>query len=183
MKGKKIKCLICSAIFTLLFIGSLCFPTFAAEYGRQYPAYLKQSAGCFIECQTNLGKGSIVLPRNYQYEYIGFSSSGSNVMNLQSSSISGQLVLENGTSYDVRASGFSTFQYYSNNGNWGSYYDLTVSQIYNTNVQFTDEQGDRGNVIYNFSNFQKFLVVICTLIFVLIFISFIGNGISLIGRF
>lgn len=94
MKGKKIKCLICSAIFTLLFIGSLCFPIFAAEYGKQYPAYLKQSAGCFIECQTNLGKGSIVLPRNYQYEYIGFSGSGSNVMNLQSSSISGQLVLE-----------------------------------------------------------------------------------------
>lgn len=183
MKGNKIKCLICSAIFTLLFIGSLCFPTFAAEYGRQYPEYLKQSSACFVECQTNLGKGAIVLPRNYQYDYIGFSGKGSNIMNLQSSSISGQFVLENGTSYEVRASGFSTFQYYDSNGNWGSYYDLTVSQIYNTNIQFTDEQGNRGNVIYNYSNFQKFLLVIGTLIFVLILISFIGNGISLIGRF
>lgn len=178
MKGKKFKCLICSAIFTLLFIGSLCFPTFAAEYGRQYPAYLKQSAGCFIECQTNLGKGTIVIPRNYQYEYIGFSGSGSNVMNIQSSSISGQFILENGTSYEVRASGFSTFQYYDNKGNWGSYYDLTVSQIYNTNVQFTDEQGDRGNLIYNFSNYQKFVAVLLSLLLLVYFVFKLGSVIS-----
>ena len=160
MKGKKIKCLICSVIFTLLFTALLCFPTYAAEYGRQYPAYLKQSAACFVECQTNLGKGAIVLPRNYQYEYIGFSGSGSNLMNLQSSSISGQFVLENGTSYEVRASGFSTFQYYNNSGNWGSYYDLTVSQIYNTNVQFTDDKSDRGNVIYYFSEYEKIVLTL-----------------------
>lgn len=169
MKGKKFKCLICSAIFTLLFIASLCFPTFAAEYGRQYPAYLNQSAACFVECQTNLGKGTIVIPRNYQYEYIGFSGSGSNLMNLQSSTISGQFVLENGTSYDVRASGFSTFQYYISD-NWGRYTDLTVSQIYNTNVQLTDEQKDRGNVIYNFSNYQKFVVVLLSLSFCVLFV-------------
>lgn len=175
MKGKIFKCLICSAMFTLFFIVSLCFPTFAAEYGKQYPAYLKQSAGCFIECQTNLGKGTIVIPRNYQYDFIGFSGSGSNIMNLQSSSISGQFVLENGTSYDVRASGFSTFQYYSNSGNWGSYYDLTVSKIYNTNVQFTDEQGDRGNVIYNFSNYQKIVAVLLSLSLCVYFVFKLGS--------
>lgn len=178
MKGNKIKCLISSAIFILLFIVSLCFPTYAAEYGKQYPAYLKQSAGCFIECQTNLGKGSIILPRNYQYEYIGFSGSGSNVMNIQSTSISGQFILENGTSYEVRASGFSTFQYYDNKGNWGSYYDLTVSQIYNTNVQFTDEQGDRGNVVYNFSNYEKFVVVMVSFLFCLIIFCAIWKGVK-----
>lgn len=182
MKGRKIKCLIYSVIFTLGFIVSLCFPAYAAEYGRQYPAYLKQSAACFVECQTNLGKGSIVLPQNYQYNYLGFSGQGSNIMNLQSSSISGQFVQENGTSYEVRASGFSTFQYYYSNGSWGSYYDLTVSQIYNTNIQFTDEQDDRGNIIYNFSNFQKFLLVICTLLLSLIFVSFMISCFSLIGR-
>lgn len=170
MKGNKIKCLISSVIFILLFIVSLCFPTYAAEYGKQYPAYLKQSAACFVECQTNLGKGTVVLPQNYQYNYIGFSGKGSNIMNLQSSSISGQFVLENGTSYEVRASGFSTFQYYYSNGNWGSYYDLTVSQIYNTNVQFTDEQGDRGNIIYNFSNYQKFVVILLCLSFCVMFV-------------
>lgn len=178
MKGKKIKCLICSAIFTLLFIGLLCFPTFAAEYGRQYPAYLKQSAGCFVECQTNIGKGTVVLPRNYQYNYIGFSGKGSNIMNLQSTSISGQFVLEDGASYDVRASGFSTFQYYNSNGNWGSYYDLTISSIYNTNIQFIDEQSDRGNVIYNFSNYEKFIIVEASLLFCLIIFGAIWKGVK-----
>lgn len=183
MKGLKIKCSIFSVIFTLLFIVSLCFPTYAAEYGRQYPPYLKQSAACFIECQTSLGKGTVVLPSNYQYNYLGFSGKGSNIMNLHSSSISGQFVLEDGTLYEVRASGFSTFQYYYSNGNWGSYYDLNISQIYNTNIQFTDEQSDRGNVIYNFSNFQKIILVISVLIFSLILISFIFNGVGVIGRF
>lgn len=175
MKGNKIKCLISSVIFILLFIVSLCFPAYAAEYGRQYPAYLKQSSACFIECQTNLGKGTVVLPRNYQYNYIGFSGKGSNIMNLQSTSISGQFVLEDGTLYEVRSSGFSTFQYYNSNGNWGSYYDLSVSQIYNTNVQFADEQGDRGNVIYNFSNYQKFVVVLLSLSFCVMFVFVIRS--------
>lgn len=178
MKGRKIKCSIFSAIFTLLFIGSLCFPTYAAEYGRQYPAYLKQSAACFIECQTNIGKGTVVLPRNYQYNYIGFSGKDSNIMNLQSSSISGQFVLENGTLYEVRASGFSTFQYYYSNGSWGSYYDLSVSQIYNTNIQFTDEQSDRGNVIYSFSNYEKFIIVILCFLFCFILFCAIWKGVK-----
>lgn len=178
MKGRKIKCSIYSAIFTLLFIVSLCFPTYAAEYGRQYPIYLKQSAACFVECQTNLGKGTVVLPRNYQYNYIGFSGKGYNIMNLQSLSISGQLILENGTSYEVRASGFSTFQYYDSNGNWGSYYDLTVSSIYNTNIQFTDEQSNRGNVIFSFSNYEKFIISIACLLFCLILFCAIWKGVK-----
>lgn len=178
MKGRKIKCSIFSVIFTLVFIALLCFPTFAADYGRQYPPYLKQSAACFVECQTNLGKGTVVLPRNYQYNYIGFSGKGSNIMNLQSTSISGQFVLENGTLYEVRASGFSTFQYYDSNSNWGSYYDLTISSIYNTNIQFTDEQSDRGNVIYNFSNYEKFIIVEASLLFCLILFGAIWKGVK-----
>lgn len=171
MKGKKIKCLSFSAIFTLLFIVLLCFPISAVEYGEHYPAYLKQSGGCFIECQTNLGKGSLVFARDYQFDYIGFYGGNSNLMNLQSGSISGQFVLQNGTTYDIRASGFSTFQYY-NTGDWGRYYDLTISQIYNTNVQFTDNQLNRGNVIYDFGNFE--LAVLALLVLLVALVSAFG---------
>lgn len=163
MKGK-LKCLSCSAIFTLLFIVSLCFPTYAAEYGNQYPGYVNQSGGCFVECQTNLGKGSIIFAINYQEDTIGFYGTGNNLMNISNSAVSGYFVSENGTTYDIRASGFSTFQYYTGN-NWGGYTDLTVSQIYNTNVQFTDAQGDRGNTFYNFSNFEKILLCLGFLLF------------------
>lgn len=163
MKGRKLKCLSFSAMFTLLFIVLSCFPISAAEYGEQYPAYLKQSGGCFIECQTNLGKGSLVFARNYQYDYIGFYGNNSNLMNLQSGSITGQFVLTNGMTYDVRATGFSTFEYY-NTGDWGRYYDLTISQIFNTNVQLTDDQSNRGNVIYDFGNYQLAVLALLVLL-------------------
>ncbi len=168
MKGK-LKCLSYSVIFTLLFIVSLCFPTYAAEYGAQYPSYVNQSGGCFIECQTNLGKGSIVFAKNYQEDTIGFYGTGSNLMNISNSTVSGYFVLENGVTYDVRASGFSTFQYYTGN-NWGGYTDLTVSQIYNTNVQFTDEQGDRANTFYELGNFEELVIVLLVIVLMAFFV-------------
>lgn len=163
MKGRKIKCLSFSVMFTLLLIVLSCFPISAAEYGEQYPAYLKQSGGCFIECQTNLGKGSLVFARTYQFDYIGFYGGNTNLMNLQANSISGQFVLQNGMTYDVRATGFSTFEYY-NTGDWGRYYDLTISQIYNTNVQLTDDQSNRGNFIYDFGNFELAVLALLVLL-------------------
>lgn len=157
MKGR-LKCLSCSVIFTLLFIVCMSFQCFATDYGKTYPDYVNQSSASFIECQTNLGRGTIVIPKNYQYESIGFSGNQYNLMNINSGSISGYFVLQNGTTYTLSASGFSTFQYRNTNGNYYSWYDLTVSEIYNTNVQFADEQGTRANLIYDFSNYEKIMV-------------------------
>lgn len=157
MKGR-LKCLSCSVIFTLLFIGCMSFQCFAEDYGATYPSYVNQSSASFIECQTNLGRGSIVIPKNYQYNSIGFSGKQYNLMNINSGSISGYFVLQNGTTYTLSASGFSTFQYRSSSGSYYSWYDLTVSEIYNTNVQFADEQGTRANLIYDFSNYEKIMV-------------------------
>lgn len=169
MKGK-MKCLRFSAIFIILFTILSCFPVYAEEYGHQYPDYLNQSGACFIECNTNLGKGSIVFAKNYQENTIGFYGSGYNIMNISSNTISGYLVLENGNTYNVRAQGFSTFQYYDG-ANWGNYYDLTTSQITNTNVQFVDEMNNRGNKIYNFSNFE---ILLLSLLFIFIALNIVS---------
>lgn len=148
MKGK-LKCLSLFVTFIGVFIMSLCFPSCAEEYGAQFPSYVNQSGGCFIECDTTLGKGSLILPINYCTDTFGFSGQHYNVMNITSNTVSGYFVLEDGTSYIVRASAFSTFQYQSNEDYYSRYYDLTVSKIYNTNAQFTDENGSRANTIYN----------------------------------
>lgn len=169
MKGKT-KCLSFSVIFIILFIILSCFPVYAEEYGSQYPDYVNQSGACFIECNTNLGKGSIVFAKNYQENTIGFYGSGHNIMNITSGSVSGYLVLENGNTYNVRAQGFSTFQYYDGS-NWGNYYDLTTSQITNTNVQFVDDQKDRANTIYEFSNFEIMLLSLIFLFIIVVIIS------------
>ncbi len=168
MKGKT-KCLSFSVIFIILFIILSCFPVYAEEYGNQYPDYINQSGACFIECNTNLGKGSIIFAKSYQQNTIGFYGSGHNIMNITNNSLSGYLVLENGTTYNVRAQGFSTFQYY-NSSNWGNYYDLTTSQIINTNVQFTDNQKDRGNIIFDFNLVDTFIIGFLSLILFILFI-------------
>lgn len=173
MKGKK-KCLSCSVICILLFTVLLCFPVYAAEYGEQYPNYVNQSGGCFIECQTNLGKGALILPVNYCKETIGFSGAQYNVMNVTNSTVSGYFVLENGTSYNARASSFSTFQYQSNEDYYSRYYDITVSKIYNTNCYFVDYQGERQNSKYDFSN-NEIISVICLVFLILIFFVMITN--------
>lgn len=171
MKKGKIKCLILSGALIGAFIASSVFPVYAADYGAAYPSYVNQSGGSFIECQTNLGRGTIIIPVTYQSGYIGFSGSGYNVMNISNSSISGQFVLQNGTSYTCRASGFSTFQYYTD-GSWGQYVDLTVSRIYNTNVQFTDEKGDRSNTITVFKPYEIAVVSLCILSVLLLLLLF-----------
>ncbi len=158
MKGKK-KCLSLFVALIGVFIMSLCFPVYAEEYGAQYPSYVNQSGGCFIECQSNLGKGTLILPMNYCKDTFGFSGQHYNVMNITNSTVSGYFVLENGTTYNARASSFNTFQYQSNDDYYSRWYDLTVSKIYNTNAQFIDNNGDRGNIIFNFSLLEWFLIL------------------------
>lgn len=80
-------------------------------------------------------------------------------MNITNSTVSGYFVLENGTSYNARASSFNTFQYQSNDDYYSRWYDLTVSKIYNTNAQLTDNNGDRGNTIFNLSLLEWFVIL------------------------
>lgn len=99
MKRSKKVCLSFCVTFILLFTVSLCCPIYAAEYGGQYPPYLEQSGSCFIECQTNLGRGTIVVPLNYTNDTFGFYGDGSQVMNLTSYTISGYFVTQSGITY------------------------------------------------------------------------------------
>lgn len=174
MKGK-FKCLNFLSVFIGLFIVFSAFPVYASEYGATYPDYVKQSSACFVECNTSLGKGSLVFPVNYKKDCIGFyGKSGTDLFNITSSTISGQFVLTNGTTYNVRAQGFSKFQYQTQDGYYNNYTDLNISQIHNTNVQFSDEHSDRENVIYDFSMYEKLvisliLIIGCIIIGLLLF--------------
>ena len=174
MKGK-FKCSNFLSVFIGLFIVLSAFPVYAAEYGGTYPDYVNQSFSCFVECNTSLGKGSLVLPVNYRKDCIGFyGKSGTDLFNITSGTISGQFVLTNGTTYNVRAQGFSKFQYQTQDGYYNNYTDLNLSQIYNTNVQFMDEQSDRENSIFDFSMYEKIiisliLIIGCVIIGLLLF--------------
>ena len=174
MKGN-LKCLNFISVFIGLFIALSVFPVYAAEYGATYPDYVKQSSACFVECDTSLGKGALVFPVNYKKDCIGFyGKSGTDLMNCTSNTISGQFVLTNGTTYSVRAQGFGKFQYHTQDGYYNNYTDLNISQIYNTNVQFMDEQSDRGNVIFDFSLYEKFITtsIVCLILIIVAFLFY-----------
>lgn len=163
MKRSKKVCLSFCVTCILLFTVSLCCPIYAAEYGGQYPAYLEQSGSCFIECQTNLGRGTIVVPLNYTDNTFGFYGNGSQVMNLTSYTISGYFVTQSGSTYEMRFPSFDVPEYvYSSD--WSSrYQNLTVTTIYNTNVSFVDDISDRGNENYNLTTYQKIVVILLAL--------------------
>lgn len=165
------KCLIPSIVIVCVLFITLSFPSFAAEYGEAYPSYVEQSGGCFIECQTNLGKGTILLPVNFVNNSLGFKGNGKNLMNITSGTINGYLTLERGgnTSYTVRATNYSTFQYRNEQG-MNQYNDLTVTEIYNTNCFFVDNtelnrQTDRVNL--TLENILSIAILFVIFVFVL----------------
>ena len=180
MKRNKKVCLSFCVTLILLFTVSLCCPIYAAEYGGQYPAYLEQSGSCFIECQTNLGRGTIVVPLNYTNDTFGFYGDGGQVMNLTSYTISGYFVTQSGTTYEMRFTSFSTPQYvYSSD--WSSrYQDLTVTAIYNTNVSFLDDVADRGSEAYNLTAYQEAVITLLAILLCMNFCWYLFHFI--IGR-
>ena len=172
MKGIK-KCLSCLLVCIGLFTTFLSFQVSAAEYGAVYPDYLKQSSACFVECDTLLGKGTLVLPINYKTDTIGFYGDGYELFNCTSSTVTGQFVLENGDTYSCRATAFGVFQYRISDDYYNQYTDLGCFSIFNTNVEFLDETDTRNNSIFDFTvTEQIFIVLDILLLFVLILILF-----------
>ena len=166
MKGVK-KCLSCLLVFIGLFTGCLSFQCYAEEYGSAYPSYLSQSSACFVECETYLGKGTIVLPINFKQNTIGFYGNDYELFNCTSSTLNGQFVLENGTTFTCRATSFNKFEVRSSSEYYNQYSELGVMQIYNTNVDFLDDIGERGNTVYSFTPFEQIVIVLLLFIVVL----------------
>lgn len=143
---------------------------YAAEYGEQFPNYLKYSGGGYIEVQSSAGSGTIIVPNQYKTNTFGFDNRGYNIFNCSSSTVTGRFITTNGTEYTCRFQGFSSAEIRPLNANAQTQYvALTVNQILNTNISFMDntEQG-RDNVPsrYEFSYIERFNIgfnIVCTM--------------------
>lgn len=160
MRVKKIVCFLVMAFL-------LNVNCFAVSWGRDYPSYVDQSAAAFIECQTVLGKGSIILPLNYQENTIGFYGSGNNLCNLLSSTVNGIFVTESGNQYTVRATRNNYFEYSTSSGYSTYYTDLNVTQIYNSNVQIYDFTGSGRGYAEDRLQDSKSVLIVMSGVFVL----------------
>lgn len=108
-------------------------------YGNEYPAYSTVSGGAWVECNTILGRGVLIIPVDYLNQSLGFTGSGYKLLNCMNSTINGIFICQNGTQYTVRATRFNYIEYVSSTGGGGTTYsDLNISTIYNTNMEFVD---------------------------------------------
>lgn len=156
----------------VFFVTALClvsFPltAFGAEYGKDYPSYVKYSGGAYIEVQSAIGRGTIVLQDSYKSGFIGFTGDKYYLCNLSNSTLTGRFILTNGTEYTCRFSAFEAPQYQYRNGVTNEWRYLNTTQIYNTNCEFIDNTSlERDNLIDLFDKdaFKYFVSAVLVLI-------------------
>lgn len=139
---------ILTVLLTLFCVISLPVTAFAAEYGNEYPTYVKYSGGVYIEVQSSIGRGTIVLQDSYKSGIIGFTGNNYYLCNLSNSTITGRFILTNGTVYTCRFSAFEAPQYQTDSITNREWRYLNTTQIYNTNCEFIDNTSlERNNKI------------------------------------
>ena len=174
MKRKNKLC----AAFIIVFVALLIFPIISCAYSNQFPAYLGNYTGAaYIELQAqSFGRCALVFPVSYQENYLSFT--GNRIVNVSSGTIYGFLVTQNGTTYDVRGQRLSNLQYSTTSGYQTVYYDIQYSEIYNTNIRFTNT--DSNNEFVKLNSYQ--IITITILIFLVLaelfngFMSFVNRG-------
>lgn len=97
------------------------------------------AGGYYVDVVTSqLGDLLIYIPVNYVDGYLTYTESG-NLFNLSSSTVTCIAFTENGTQYSVRFSSFAEPQYRLYDYQVSTWYDLTVSEVSDTNVRILSE--------------------------------------------
>lgn len=162
---------ILTILLTLVCVMSLPVTAFGADYGNEYPTYVKYSGGAYIEVQSTIGRGTIVLQDSYKSGFIGFTGNNYYLCNLSNSTITGRFILTNGTVYNCRFSAFEAPQYQTDSITNREWRYLNTTQIYNTNCEFIDNTSlERDNKIDLFdSDEYKYTTIALVVLQIILF--------------
>lgn len=128
-------------------------PVFSIYYSDDYPDYIPFVGGKYIEVNTSLGVGSIIISSSVPDKYLSVGRNNSYIYNTSSSTVNGVFRLRNGTDYSIRFPAFDVAQYYTSGSYNPTYTTLTITQILNTNIEFLDYSGsDKQNDSFTFGN-------------------------------
>lgn len=156
----------------------LSLSAFAKEYSNNYPAYLPVSNCAYCEVNTTeLGTGTLVFNMDYQFDTFCFSGhTGYKIANQTRSTVTGTFITNSGVSYPVRLTSLNTIEYKTSTNS--IYHKLNSTEILNTNIQFVDNQNNRGNSITIYSPEVKplgillsVLIVLCGLYILCVFVK------------
>lgn len=160
------------ALALLIGVMLLATPVSAESYSVVFPSWVPVSGGAWIEADTSQGRICVVVPFDYRIGYFGFSGSGYNAANITSNSITGTAYSQGNFTYYGRPSSvqcrftrMSTLEVYAPyQNNYGStsyqWETLDITAIYNTNIDFIDDVGNRQNDAYKYDTTQKILILL-----------------------
>lgn len=173
-----------AALITVCFIFLLllCAPAFAYTYGSVYPDYLPSVGLKYVEVQSSLGRGSVIVSSSIPDTSLALSSVNNNLYNTTGSNISGIFRLSNGTDYTIRFTSYSYPEYATTSGYNTVWTALTVSEIYNTNFKFVDykNMNKQNDTFFVTDNVQRLYI---SLFIVVIIVSLFNMLILLCRRF
>lgn len=148
-------------IMSLVLLALYAMPTFAIYYPNEYPDYIPFVGGKYIEVNTSIGVGTIIVSSSVPDRYLSLGRNNSYIYNSSSSTIQGVFRLANGTDYSIRFPSFDVAQYYTSGYN-PTYTTLTITEILNTNIEFEDYSGrDKQNDAFIFSNNIELFQCVC----------------------
>lgn len=171
------KCII--FISTLFILLSLQFSVFAKNYGNDYPSYLPSPGLIYIDCNTALGRGCLIINKSYSDNSSISCAVNGGLFNNTSSTVNCYFLRKStGDYFFIRFPYLSYPEYRVDSGGIGgyTYYDLNVTDIYNSNYNFNDYSGsDSQNDNAYFTIFDKsILIFLCIDTLLLSIIMFRG---------
>lgn len=151
----------------LLVTTCLSLSVFAEGYSDNFPSYIPQHGGAYIEVQSReLGTGALVFSIDKRFNVFTITGDSYDLFNMTSSTVSGTFYKTNGTSYPVRFSATSNLQYRPST-TVSTYSDLHITNITNTNCEIIDVGGILGNTVTVIDHTQKPIYILLIILIVL----------------
>lgn len=162
---------ILSAVLLFIVTVSLFAPSASAAYYEDSFPYTETglTGGAYVECSSSLGDIVLLLPPQYRFDSITFTTDF-NLCNVTSSSIS-CLIFLNGNQYTARFPAFGTLEYRASSST--GYYDylpVTVHEVKDTNVVFFSASSEFNGNFY----FSYYEMAVLSLLIMILFFVFLG---------
>lgn len=157
------------------------FSAYGMEYGNTFPNYAEFTGGCYCEVKSSVGTVALIFPSEYKSGSFGFYGvSGFNICNCTDSTIYGRAVFPSGDEYYLRFQSFGTAEI-SRANVYNQYEYLTIFEILNTNIDFTDNsEADRQTdpifKEYDFNYKEQFYISFAAVALFVLVASFVIGG-------
>lgn len=170
MYEKKFARILSVVLFCIVTVSIFAPSASAAYYEDSFPyTDTGLTGGCYIECPSSIGDIILLVPAQYRYDSLTFTTDG-NLYNCTSSTITCLMFL-NGVQYTARFPAFGTLEYRESSST--GYYDYTAVTTYNvtdTNVVFFSASSLYNGNFY----FTYYEMAVLSLLIMILFFVFLG---------